>query len=122
MLPAIPADLAKPVAAMVRRADDANVALPPLGIAKGLASHAACKERAALAEKIYQEENARDLPTWQQGRWHLADRYRQIWTYAAEATDGKRSDLERRRSLHALIELVGWRAVLTGELPGPIPP
>ncbi len=108
---------------LLARAARAEVGLlPPLEIACGVPSHARCVEAAALATaNLAAEERAGAGLAWMPSSYFVAFRSKEAWGYAAAATTTARSGRERREALRDLIELVGWRAVLTGTLPPPVP-
>lgn len=96
---------------------------PPLSLARGLPPHSVCLARMAEAVRwkdliiAARGSTLAFLP----GAWFTAEEGYQIWWAAEWATDTDRISAERRDSLRQLIELVGWRRVLTGELPPPMP-
>jgi hypothetical protein len=77
--------------------------LPPLGLARGLPPLERCKE---ICDRLKDRE-------WWQGPAYYA------WDNARTARNEARGWLERRAALASLAWWVGWRALVTGELPDP---
>lgn len=103
--------------------------LPPLELAGGLPSHKACVEALALNDRaglhVAAGMEREDLDeTGRENmaavRWHLYERWAE-WSAALRATDPKAHPLARRLALRELVSLVGWRAVITGQLQPPVP-
>jgi hypothetical protein len=108
--------------AVAARADDETLNLPPVHLARGLPPHGRCRQALAEVERWlgwardYWEATGRHAPEWE----HLQAQH-WTWERAARATDPRGGDGERRRALAELVEWLGWRVVLTGELPPPVP-
>lgn len=100
--------------------------LPPVEVADGLPSHERCLEAMELANANYRSVLARHGMTGEEswGQCSAADNAFTacvVWENATQATDPRASEVNRRHALRRLIHEAGWRAVLTGELPPPIP-
>lgn len=94
---------------MLARADDCPN--PPLWVAKCLPSKERCEQALQeicrwLAFCPENERLAHNYWTWERALW---------------AVDPEWSAEERRRALRELVDWHGWRMVLSGELPDPVP-
>jgi hypothetical protein len=100
-----------------------NVALPPLGLAEGL-DHGYCvagRKFAARWLALKQKESADRGDAWTPGDvFDACDRVN-AWQEAADATDRTRDPWQRRFHLRRLVDAVGWRAVVSGQLVSPVP-
>jgi hypothetical protein len=77
--------------------------LPPLGLARGLPSLERCRE-------VYRQTRGQD---WWQGPAVYA------WNEALGARDERQAWVSRRQALAAIVWWVGWRVLVSGELPDP---
>ena len=96
--------------------------LPPLYLARGLPAAAYCRQMADVAERWATRirDDCAGLEWWP-GAWFTAEEGARIWRAAADARDSRGDERTRREALRTLIELVGWRRTITGELPPPVP-
>lgn len=88
--------------------------MPPLEIARGLVSHARAVQATATAEENWKRMEGTPVAGAAWEAWW-------VWWLVERATDTRRSEKERREALRDLILRTSWRAVLTGQLPPPIP-
>ncbi len=112
------------------KGDDANAPAPSIPwreIVRGLPSRevcvAACKTTKAHIEdwcKFWSVEPS-DF-NW--GEFPLLDQMwiaREVWVLADQATNPVYEDWARQKCVIEMIEYLGWKAVLTGQLPTPLP-
>lgn len=83
--------------------------LPLEEITKCLPSHSLCKEMERHTHDCWHLISGADT-----GKWYT---FWSIWWYAEMVTNKTQREDTRRYNLQRLIDLVGWRMVLTGELP-----
>lgn len=106
-----------------------DILLPPVCIADGLPPHGEAAANAQLANRADGEFKALSNRLWGSDEnaaltaWfhsHECELRAKMWRLVARA--GTPGDvIDRRQALAELVKLVGWRAVLTGELPPPVP-
>lgn len=114
-------------------ADPGTATLPPLAVANSLPSHQHCREtHERLARQVCELRRwsnelwvHQDLPGYAVASWNIWGRAESIaeqgrvWGLACEATDWLATPGARRRALQRLIDSLGWRAVMTGQIPYP---
>lgn len=103
-----------------------SLLLPPLTLTGGLPSHEQCERNCQLARAVYDMEDEAEKPLraaiggWFGGRAMAQWARLEVWNRARTATNDSLPWAERRLALRELVDLVGWRAVVTGELPPPL--
>jgi hypothetical protein len=98
-----------------------------LSLVKGLPTHEVCEEQyynayqhrhTTLPNFFHRNKVPVCLREWLKAKaeWRL-----QVWTCAQWATKPDLEPEARCEAVRQLISVAGWRAVLTGELPSPVP-
>lgn len=96
---------------------------PDLRICEGLPSFEIVKEQRGLAErhyKFWEEEEKRRNGWWGGHSMDAWERF-ETWDILMEACDPKMDPIVRRQALGKLVEKIGWWALLTGNIPSPVP-
>lgn len=96
--------------------------LPWLHLAGGLPPHERCRWACAESWRWWSDvQRGRQAQLWAPGWWFEYMRRGTAWNYARDATNVMLPWLTRRRAIRGLAREAGWRAVVTGELPAPVP-